>query len=317
MPAQFTHRILAERVLHALPGGVRREIKSLPAYYLGAQGADILYFLHIRRGKEKNLGSYFHNSGAYGAFRSLLAAAEEGDEFAFSYAAGCITHYAADTVFHPYVYGMIAKFNEFEPDWYGRRHSYIENDLDSYFVQKYCGISVQGYPFPRLERHVNVPKLYAVLSRMCKDCGQRAFSERALRAALDRFFRFGRFFTDENLRRRRFFGAAERALRAPHLFSSMYRRPDYDERCLNLGRGEWSNPSAPDFVSNESAGDLFARAEGEGVRLAEEFYLAAAEGRALPEEDFGKSLLTGMPAGVPLVRPRAGAKRAAKAEKKE
>lgn len=307
MPAQFTHRIFAEKVLGALPAEIRKAIDCLPAYFLGAQGADILYFLHIRRGKEKNLGSYFHNIGVYEGFCSLLAEAK-GSGFAFSYAAGYITHYAADTVFHPFVYGMIEKFNEYEPEWRGRRHSYIENDIDSYFVQKYRGREVQNYPFPRLERHVNVAKLYAVLARLCKDARQRAFSERALRAALDRFFRFGRFFTDEKLRRRRFFGGAERTLRVPHLFSSMYRRPDYDERCLNLSRAEWRNPSSPEDVSRESADDLFARAEELCARLLAEFY-GAVGGAPLPQEDFGRSMLTGVRAGVPLVRPRAGAKR--------
>ena len=308
MPAQFTHRILAEAILRRLPAAVRAKIVSFPAYFLGAQGADILYFLHIRRGKEKNLGSYFHNTGSYEAFRSLLAAAR-GSGFAFSYAAGWITHYAADTVFHPFVYGMTEQFNQTDPDWSGRRHSYIENDLDSYFVETRQGIPVQNYPFPRLERHVNVEQLYAVLLRLCTECGQEAFSERALCAALDRFFRFSRFFTDQKLRRRRFFVAAERALGAPHLVSSMYRRPDYDERCLNLSRREWRNPSSPDIVSCENADDLFERATEEGVRLAEAFYAAVAENAPLLREDFGKSLLTGLRAEIPLVRPRAGKKR--------
>ena len=307
MAAQFTHRILAERTLQLLPAQVRRAIQSLPAYFLGAQGADILYFLHIRRGKEKNLGSYFHNIGVYESFCSFLSMAKESS-FAFSYAAGYITHYAADTVFHPFVYGMIERFNEYEPEWRGRRHAYIENDIDSYFVRKYCGMSVQNYPFPRLERHVNVSGLYAVLCRVCRDSRQRAFSERALRAALDRFFRFGQFFTDEKLRRRKFFGGAERTLHVPHLFSSMYRRPDYDERCLNPEHREWYNPSNTAFVSCESADDLFVRAEKECARLLAEFYRAVTGGEPLPQEDFGKSMLTGEPVGVPLVRPRAGMK---------
>ena len=274
MPAQFTHRILAEAVLRALPASVRRTIDDLPAYFLGAQGPDIFYFLHIRRGKEKNLGAYFHGIGVYEGLCSLLAESK-GSDFAFSYAAGYLTHYAADTVFHPFVYGMIEKFNEYEPAWRGRRHAYIENDLDSYFVQKCCGIPVQAYPFPRVERHINVAKLYAVFIR------------------------------------RRFFGGAERTLHVPHLFSSMYRRPDYDERCLNLSHGEWRNPSSPEYVSRESADDLFARAERECVRLLTEFYRAAAEDSPLLREDFGNSMLTGVRAGVPLVRPRAGIKNAA------
>ena len=305
MPAQFTHRILAENILRCLPAEVRKEITSLPAYFLGAQGADILYFLQIRRGKEKNVGSYFHNAGCYEAFRSLLAAAR-GSGFAFSYAAGWITHYAADTVFHPYVYGMTERFCRLEPEWRGRRHTYIENDLDSYFVQTRQGVPVQRYPFPRLERHVPAEQLYKLLLRLCRDCGQGDFSERALRAALDRFFRFGRFFTDQNLRRRRFFGAAERALRVPHLLSSMYRRPDYDVRCLNVGRLEWRNPSQPEAVSCESADDLFERATEEGVRLTEAFSVAAAGSAPLPREDFGKNQLTGVRVGIPLVRPRTG-----------
>lgn len=54
----------------------------------------------------------------------------------------------------------------------------------------------------------------------------------------------------------------------------------------------------------------FIRARGGGVPSAAfGIFCRRSRGRPLSPEDFGKSLLTGVRAGVPLVRPRADAKR--------
>ena len=306
MPAQFTHRILAERVLAALPAEVGDKIASLPAYYLGAQGPDVFYFLRVRKGKEKNLGAYLHNEGGYRVFCSLLAQAKK-ENIALSYAAGYITHYAADIVFHPFVYGMIGRFTAEEPAWEGRRHAYIECDLDTHFVEEIAGGEVCKYSFPREEKEVDLAAMYKIFSDVCLENGREPISKRSFRTAVGRFFLFGRIFTDEHLRRRKFWGKAEEFLHIPHFFSSLYRRAEPDARCLNRSRDQWHNPSRPSFVSCESADELFFRAERECVRLICLFF-EALNGAPLPREDFGKSFLTGLQTGIPLVRPTAGVK---------
>ena len=109
MPAQYTHQILAERILGALPENVREKITDQTAYFIGAQGGDVFYFLRVFDGKTENLGKYMHNEEISSFFNSLCARASEGGT-ALSYALGYVTHYAVDIVFHPYVYGQTEFF---------------------------------------------------------------------------------------------------------------------------------------------------------------------------------------------------------------
>ena len=54
MPAEYTHQIIAEKVYEKLLEGIRSRLGDLFSFDLGAQGADIFYFLHPFR--RRNLG---------------------------------------------------------------------------------------------------------------------------------------------------------------------------------------------------------------------------------------------------------------------
>ena len=107
MPASYTHQILAEKIFEALPENIKAMIPFSSEYFLGAQGGDVWYFHKIPGSRHRlNLGKYFHRRNVYEVFCSLLKSAAKGGAAA-SYAAGYVTHYAGDTVFHPYVYFMV------------------------------------------------------------------------------------------------------------------------------------------------------------------------------------------------------------------
>ena len=90
----------------------------------GAQGADFCFFYKFLDAKRKNFGSYLHREGGFAAFQALKAFAPSSPEI-LAYALGFITHYAADTLFHPFVYRISKKSL--------LKHSRIENALDGYF----------------------------------------------------------------------------------------------------------------------------------------------------------------------------------------
>lgn len=303
MPAQYTHQIYAETLLSLLPEEERARISDLPAYYLGAQGGDVFYFLRLVTPGGGNLGKYLHNTDVYGFFSEMLASLRRGGgAAALSYAAGYVTHYALDTVFHPFVYGTTEKLIAAHPKSRIRWHAYIESDIDSHFIRKLRGISVTDYVSPLRISELDVPALYAFLSGVFDARGRRHFSLFLFRRALRRYFLFERAFTDRTLRRRRMLHAAESALHCQRAFSSLCRRTGIDENCLNTEREEWRNPSDPSFVSHESADDLFSRALAEGERLTGLFF-AALGGAPLPEADFSKGFLSGIDCSLPHVRP--------------
>lgn len=160
MPAQYTHQIYAETLLSLLPEEERARISDLPAYYLGAQGGDVFYFLRLVTPGGGNLGKYLHNTDVYGFFSEMLASLRrDGSSAALSYAAGYVTHYALDTVFHPFVYGTTEKFIAAHPKSRIRWHAYIESDIDSHFIRKLRGISVTDYVSPLRISELDVPAL--------------------------------------------------------------------------------------------------------------------------------------------------------------
>ena len=315
MPSQFTHALIAEEILAALPENIRAQAASLPEYYAGAQGGDVFFFLRLTADPAKNPGKRLHRRDVYKTFCMLLSAARAGGAAVRSYAAGYITHYAADTVFHPFVYGTMEKLYAAAEQGEKRLlrtnvHSYIESDLDTHFTRTRKNLPVSGYTPP-----AHAPQARALHPALAEVCG--GASLRAFARSFRRFALYERFFRDRTYRKRKFFYAAERLTFAPHILSVQCRRREADPRCTNAERALWRNPSVPAFTSHESADELFARAVAEGVRLVCAFFIALEGNGSLSRADFGKDFLTGAEEGVPLVRPRRakrGKRRAASPE---
>lgn len=294
MPSSYTHQIIAEEIAGSLPENVKSRIPFAPEYFLGAQGGDVFYFYNIAGG-QKNIGKYFHRRNTYGIFSSFLESARTDGAHAVSYAAGYITHYAADTVFHPYVYWLCKRQKETTGRKRDNFHGISESDLDTYFVQKYKRMPVNEYGLPLRTEDLALAEIYPLLSRaVACGSGEKALQERGLRRAVKRFFSFQNFFSDRHFRRRKALYGAEKLFHAPHCFSGLYRREKYDGTCLNAERGEWYYPADPNVTSRESADELFGRSVREGVRLICAFFIALDGGAPLGEEDFSKHFLTGL-----------------------
>ena len=124
MPAAYTHHCVARETLALLPPATQTKLQPhLPLYFFGAQGADFCFFYPLLGGFSQNFGSYLHRQGGFSAFQVCKAFSCEPSLLAYSL--GYITHYAADTVFHPFVYEKAGKS--------ALKHTRIENALDRYF----------------------------------------------------------------------------------------------------------------------------------------------------------------------------------------
>lgn len=181
MPTAITHQLLAEEVLAASDASLRERVASLPLYYFGAQGPDF-WFAHGAFSPTDNLGRHLHTRRPLLFFR-ILAAAGRTDADVFSYAAGYLTHYAADTVFHPYVYGMMRKL--------GRESKYlhhaIEHALDGTLLRALRGVSLLRARLPKagdadVQRLCKIYEVYVRYARATgRDVPARADYFRALR----------------------------------------------------------------------------------------------------------------------------------------
>ena len=181
MPTAVTHQILAEEVYRRLPVRLRRQISSLPRYFLGAQGPDP-WFLCGASGAEENFGRTLHTRATLLFFR-ILRAESAGDGGMFSYAAGYITHYAADVVFHAYVYGMMEKS--------GREGKYlhhaIEHALDGALVRAFGGGSLAFFRL-RGATDADARDIYKVYARYARATGRRVPARESFVRAVRRYY---------------------------------------------------------------------------------------------------------------------------------
>ena len=164
MPSVYTHFLIARRSLSALPPRVQNKITPyLSLYYFGAHGADFCFFYKFLQRKKGNLGSHLHRRGGFITFQTLQAFAAQSPAF-FAYAAGYITHYAADAILHPYVYATSG--TSF------LTHTRLESALDFQYGKKYAQGAREDYkkyfrPKLNKEEKDGLYSLYAEIAKKC------------------------------------------------------------------------------------------------------------------------------------------------------
>jgi hypothetical protein len=178
MPTFITHQLLAEEVYKALPQNVYSRIGSLPHYYLGAQGCDICFAYQPLSTLKDNFGSFAHSVQPKLFFR-ILREESERDPLVRSYAYGYLTHYAADTVFHPYIYEKMGENNGFI------RHHSIERAYDGVLLKLYRGKRV-GRVLPPL-KDLPLDGVFLVYKRYAEVSGWGTLRRAAFFRAVNRY----------------------------------------------------------------------------------------------------------------------------------
>ena len=139
MPEAYTHIRIARAALRA--GGT--SVASTAAYEMGANGPDPLFVYKVLS-KQKpypvaEMGSRLHVEQCGLFLQALLHFAKTPAQR--SYALGFLTHYAADSVLHPYVAFYTSQGNLYDEV---EGHGFCEVALDTYFYAADTG--KQGVP---------------------------------------------------------------------------------------------------------------------------------------------------------------------------
>lgn len=125
MPDFFSHCILAELIYNNLNEKHKRKITSRALYSLGAQGGDVFFTYNFSPTSRYNVGKLIHHLDAEKLFKVLSI----GDA---SYVCGFATHYAVDSVMHPFVYDFEKKNKK------PFSHFSFESDLGVYLSDKFA-----------------------------------------------------------------------------------------------------------------------------------------------------------------------------------
>ena len=263
MPAVYTHHFIAQETLRNLPRETQKHIRPhLPLYFFGAQGPDFCFFYRFYDTKTQNFGSFLHRKGGYTAFRVMQSLANEPQLLA--YALGYLTHYAADTTFHPYVYATTGK----SPI----RHSRMENALDVHFQQIFAFDSAASAYFRKKLTKEEEKTLFLLYSAIAKQTQFPQLQKSAFSRAISLF-------------------------NAYMPLSSAFLRGNPTkllQTVLNTEKRLWTYPAAPTRQKNDSADELFAKSVRFAEKLIAEFLYSIALDAHLPPALFGKNFLTGI-----------------------
>lgn len=289
MPSAYTHNIIAEEALPET-GGVSNSERAM--YLFGAQGGDPMFFFRFVAYRSVAPGKLLHRLNIYGGLNAMCAYARSHPE-AMAYASGYISHYAADTVFHPFVYCLADRAGGTRMDR-NMTHTRVERELDAYFVHEKRGMDMHSYSLPYAEEDVDAGVVAGVLGAALGTIGLSA-EVGYVRKAISGYFRFLRNTFDKHGLRRRVSEAIGRTGIKPFgLLGALFSRDDCSEETANESRREWYNVM-DGSVRRDSASDLFERAVRRTVELIGIFRMCCERNAPLPPELFSDNLLTGLP----------------------
>lgn len=297
MPAVVSHYLLAKRVLASLEeNGI--DIPSHEAFLLGASGPDI-FFAHrvMPWQKQKSMSKVshiMHGSGAAGMLNLMHEyALETGDEKALSYAYGFVTHYAFDSLAHPYIVGRsigyaggrrapLGVFQKVNPkvseglELSSLYHNKIEAELDSAYLMKELHIPIRRFKLKKTcpTSRDTVNSCAGALAEYIKAAGidpdprekeiARAFYDWKLALTL---------LNDRMLIKGAAMRRAEKALGLPPAVSVFFRSCNIDTSrdCANLSRRTWYS-SVDGSAHNETFFELADKAHDYSLELIGKIY---------------------------------------------
>ena len=285
MPGGLSHYLLADELEKSLRQ-LHPELLFCPRTLLfGAQAPDVFYGYAFWR-KNENLGTVLHRNTSAEWFRCLKKEACGTQERSFVY--GYLTHYAFDTVAHPYVYQLSERYADEEARRRKSKFHYrIEADLDVLLYIRLRGERDDRFPFAersRLPEEAAYP-VYKFLEQALWDRFSFSLRYGDFNRCRRDYERYQRYRSDPSFRKRKVLFAAERVLHLPHKSSFLIPREHPDERVLNLAHAPWALPSGG--VSTEDFFELFERAKRLSLELIAKF------DAGIIDEDFDRHLLSG------------------------
>ena len=288
MPALITHYIQADKTLEALPNNISHEIIR-PAFLLGAQGPDFLYFHRvlpiIMPGKsQRSVGTALHNippDRLFGSFANYLC--KNYNAAAMSFALGFLCHYALDSVCHPYIYSLQRKIIEQNNIKYfdGFVHSKIEHSIDILLCRKLLCINANEFDFDKALTNDEqiISECAKMMAYSVNELTEYDVSERQMRRAFLDFRALQRFSRDKHGIKHGTLRTLEKIIFFPESASTFIRTKTVadDVDYLNLAHDEWTNPYDKTSVATSDFYWLINEATNRSVRLIEQYQNAVED----------------------------------------
>jgi hypothetical protein len=244
MPNALTHKYISDQIFDSLDEKTKAIIKKhRKLYTLGCLGPDVLMGLvFYNEPKIRDAGESLHTSAVYAGLCNTAnyLAENRGDEKLYAYYIGTLTHYAADSTIHPYVYHYVENRlkQRYDDHLSSCLHTIVETEMDAYI-----GITLlNGKHADTFWQFSGSKKLRRIVRKYYLDINRKIFKLALNRADIRQsifFFKLLMFVTQRhNNGMLRFYMVQkiDRMLKADHLLMSALRPRNLDDRYdyLNL-----------------------------------------------------------------------------------
>ncbi len=279
MPGFTTHYIFGMKAYNDMPNNHLKFIiaKYRWLYQLGLQGPDMFFYnIPILRHRDyRNVGSYMHEHhirdffDCYITNLSQIPSRQQREE-GLAFFCGFLSHYIADSICHPYVYGRIGHDIDNPSSHTHGLHAALENDIDALLLRRYkkkkpsefnqaATICLNGMEMQFISRF---------LSKCINDTYYPITYENSFQVTPSMVYRsilairFGcRTLADPQSRKRNTIAFVENLILRKPIASKKLVTDDVTppRECFNLDHELWSNPWDRTQESTESFLDLYHR----------------------------------------------------------
>lgn len=276
MPAIVSHYLLAEKVRTALKEQKPHLALNPIAFTWGASGPDIFFchrLLPHQRGRSlRAIASEMHNRPAHTLLNYLVSyARHQKSDLLMSYALGFVTHYAFDSIAHPFILYFAEVMSHQHPEKHiSICHNEIEASLDTLYLLKERRQLIGTFPLQNAAPicpSVNQAIAEALQSYLLYAFDRRIYTSEIVQSQKDWHNSLARLY-DRNGLKYHFIQGCERAIGLPPLLSPMFRRnvPDLASDPANLRHTSWY-AARKQAEHNESFFDLVNQSVELSLRL--------------------------------------------------
>ena len=312
MPAFAAHYLLGKEIYRILKSDPRLAGLDEQAFLLGAQGPVPLLFhrlipLYMPGRSARSVSSRLHRASPNRIMEAmaeyLKQVPQQGE--AFSYACGFWTHYALDSIAHPYIYftQYAMKKKRGIPYIGFIVHNRIEANLDAGVLNRLAGLE-DARQFNTPARLCAPQKMKMEIGRMMAEVTRKVTGKQwdaaVFAQSFDDMRQIQQLLHDPDGKKRGWYFLLQLPLYwavGPFATSLMRReRPDGLWDYWNEGKAPWHYPADPSLTSAESFLELYGRARELSLRLvpafAEMLHFGSRESFSLTGD---RSFLTGIP----------------------
>lgn len=268
MPASYVHQCVADSVCQSL--SIFEDVRLRSAVLAGSEGPDPLFF-SVLSPRVPHVGSILHTQRT-DDFLLALADACSHSELTRAYCCGFFTHYAADTIFHPFIYA-----HALLPDgsYSSTAHCTLEHQIETLHFRRQGnseGLPVQMAGFAALGCRDKSEIAKALTHAIAQVFPGNALSYHQVRRSFDDSLCLCRLLRSERGLKFRTLGTLLHPfhLDAPlHAHMMPSKAPEGD--ITNDAHAPWRSLWAPDAVRYDSFDDLYTQA----VQRAKELVVTA------------------------------------------